>query len=352
MSTERIRRAAVCRDAFELLLTGERDSAADQLRRLVDADPDPRAPYRTEGAFLLALARAVPKARHPLRDSVPALRITVDGDHPIYSPAARLLLAAHLNREGEYPAAVVLWRKLANANRRGYSPVAWFHLGLHHDREGEHERAREAMAQARASGDPQYVTKALSWLVTYYNDRGRTDRVEALAEVAFDVPDDPLCFDRYYLINQHMVIARQQLVDFAEPAGVLAGAHMLAQANGIEHDPLPIALADDLQSQPTPMPGVDLPWYEPYLRHQPGTERLSTAAHQAMAYADYVCTQAAIQYLERNDGPANVFANIVHFPNRFPWGPIMHESIRQRMLRVLQAPDEFIPADWAADPSS
>jgi hypothetical protein len=203
------------------------------------------------------------------------------------------------------------------------------------------------MARTRATSDPQYAPKALSWLITYYHQRGRADRVEALAEIAFDVPDDPIGFDSYQATNHLVVVGRHKLIHLADPAEVLAGAQTLAQADGIDDDPLPIALAGDLQSQPVPMAGVDLPWYEPYLRHQPGTARLTSAAHQALAYADFACAQAAIHYLENNKGPANAFANIVQYANQFPWGPIMHESIRQRVLNVLQVPEDYIPADWA-----
>ncbi|GAA3748678.1 hypothetical protein GCM10022225_36100 [Plantactinospora mayteni] len=343
--TERVRRAAVCRDAFELLLTGEPESAAAQLKGLTEAAPG--APYRTEAAFLLALAKAVPYTHRQLEGGAEALRIAAEGDHPIYTPAAKLLLAGHATRVEDYELANRFWNQLAGPYRLGYSAVAWFHIALNHERAGEPDRARDAMAKARATSDPQYAPKAMSWMITYYNDRGRHDRVEALAEIAFDFPDDPLGLDRYMQRNQHAVIGRQKLLDLAEPAGVLAGAQILALANGVEYDPLPIALAGDLQFQPTPMAGVDLPWFEPYLRHQPGTDALFTAAHQALAYADYVCTQAAIQYLERNNGPANTFRNMVQYPSRFPWGPVMHESIRQRMLNVLNAPDHFIPTDWA-----
>ncbi|MBF9133284.1 tetratricopeptide repeat protein [Plantactinospora sp. S1510] len=343
-NAERLRRAAVCRDAFELLLTGEPESAVGQLKGLAEAAPG--APYRIEAAFLLALAKAVPYTHRQLASSVDGLRIAAEGDHPIYTPAAKLLLAGHWTRMENYERATELWHALLEPYRLGYSAVAWFHIALNHERAGDHDKARDAMAQARATSDPQYAPKAMSWMITYYNNRGRKDRVEALAEIAFDFPDDPLGLDRYMQKNQHVVIGRQRLLDLAEPGGVLAGAQMLAQANGIKDDPLPIVLSNDLQFQPTPMPGVDLPWFEPYLRHQPGTEALMTTAHQALAYADYVCTQAAIQYLEQNDGPANVFANIVQYPTKFPWGPLMHESIRQRMINVLNAPDDFIPTEW------
>ncbi|GAB3158492.1 hypothetical protein GCM10027290_61860 [Micromonospora sonneratiae] len=347
---ERIRRAAVCRDAWEALCAGDRQSATDQLGRLVAAPPG--APYLAEAAFLLALAQVDGGSYDPLRGCATALRQAAETAHPVYAPAAKMLLARHCVASANWALAARLWEELARPELRGYNALAWFGLAGLHQRAQEPDQAREAMHRVWSTGDFQFAPRALGWLISHHADNGDTTKAAWLAKSAFGGWGDPLIYDRITLISLHTVVGRSLLHQVIDPQKVLTGAELLAEINAVREEPLARQLARDLGHQPVPMDGVDLPWYEPYLRNQPDATSLHRVAHEALAYADVACGLAAIPYVEGDRGPGNAFEKIVHQAGRYEWGPIMTASIRHRMLSVLGAPDDFIPATWADPPSA
>ncbi|MGH3721883.1 MAG: hypothetical protein ACRDRI_24180 [Pseudonocardiaceae bacterium] len=382
-----------CLEGVALLGEHDLDGAAAVLEPLLDSQD---SPCRVEAAFLLGVVRLAQSVSVVVRRraAADAFAIAAEGGNPVYSPAAAYRYATLLDTSDQEQLRAC-WQRVVDTGSRVYSPVAHYVIAQTWRRAGRDDEAEKSMIRAWGSMDPEYGPKAAVWLTEHAARAGKWDLVTRIGSMAnFD-------YGPFFMHNefeqgqQFAALWRYQLLDNMNPVTVLRATHAIAQFDGVTQTPsLQTLLRDHLAAQPdhpdaadsveTPdpveapevletrlslevpgeseVPGgsedpetLEIPaseahlWWRPWwiatvAGHQErGT--LPELTHDLFWLIDRFYARVAWPYAENDvEDPLNLVRNLMHAVDDFRWGPLLQESMRQRMNAIMGF--EVLPPDW------
>lgn len=372
-----------CLEGVALLGERDLDGAIAVLEPLADAED---CPCRVEAAFLLGVVRLAEPLPNGVRRraAAAAFAIAAAGENPVYSPAAAYRYAILLDT-GDYEQLRASWQRVVDTGSRAYSPVAHYAIAQSWRREGRDDEAEKSMVQVWASADPEYGPKAAVWLTEHAARAGKWDQVKGIG-IMINLEYGPFFMHNEFDQREHLAsMWRYQLLDNLNPMMVLRATHALAQFDGVTETPsLQTMLrncldsqdtedsletltseespktgdageafdsgegADEAQDVPT-IPAAEVhrwrPWWLGTVASHQERGTLPELTHDLFWLIDRYYAQLAWPYAENDvEDPLGLVRHLMHAVDEFRWGPLLQDSIRERMNAILGF--ELLPPSW------